>query len=64
MPLTNAQKEKYIKNPKRCPLCNSDDIHVADRKFQMRTTIDQKAECLSCGTVFHEVFTLADVTIN
>lgn len=58
--LTPEQKEKYIKNPNHCPVCNSENISGGSFNADC-DYVWQNIECQDCDFTWDDVYTLTDI---
>jgi hypothetical protein len=59
-PYTKAMVKKYLKNPSRCPKCQSLDIAGDSLDFQTGS-IAQKMFCNKCPTQWWDIYELVNV---
>lgn len=63
MPLTPEQKQKYLANPDRCPVCGHEDFDASS--FEMcQGVVEQKLTCKSCDRIWWDHYTLTDVELD
>jgi C4-type Zn-finger protein len=63
MKLTQEQKEKYLKSPNHCPVCNSDQI-IADYFVSDDfdgNSVTQEVKCDECAAEWRDVYALTSV---
>lgn len=53
-------KEEYLKNPNKCPYCSSSEIE-GEVNSSDGDKIYVDAECIDCGAVWEDIYTLTDV---
>ena len=56
-------KEKYLNDPTECPKCNSYKIS-ADCLSADGSTAWSRVECLACGAIWKDIYTLTDVEMG
>ena len=56
--MDEKQKADYLKNPYRCPYCNSDRIVALEFSTE---SFSQPVECLDCQKQWMDSYTLTDV---
>jgi len=61
--LTPAQKEKYLKDPVRCPYCGTFDIlSLGPMEWLDEKHTSETISCLKCGKHWLDQYTLTDIT--
>jgi transcription elongation factor Elf1 len=58
MPLTTAQKAKYLKSPNHCPFCESEDISAWNWDGESSR---QDVVCEHCGERWYDIYKLVDI---
>lgn len=60
MALIQEQKEAYLKNPGKCPFCQSRDIDGGFVEIDGKSAW-QKVSCNNCEKEWNDIYTLSDV---
>lgn len=64
MALTKAQKKVYLRrHGNMCPYphCYSEDLKILGRPASDDNHITQDVQCLSCGNMWTDIYTLSDI---
>lgn len=63
MPLTQKQKDEYLKKADTCPFCKEDDL-IGDSVEVAGDTATQMVSCSDCGAAWVDNYTLTDITVT
>lgn len=59
-PLSDEQKEKYLKNPTSCPFCGSPEIESEEIEADGKTAT-AAVNCNNCDSAWDDIYTLTGI---
>lgn len=61
MEFTDKQIEEYVDNPDYCPFCNSKDIRVIEKVWDLGSAF-RRVKCYDCKWTWYEEYNLTTIS--